>query len=249
VKRRQARRRNAASCGSPPKRRTGLRIAEARRLAAVSRRRLLVQEPWETGASRRASRRFTAAFVVIQVRASGAEDRRRAAGRSRDPPPRRRPPGECRPRLETAAVAEREGSSPRSRPVPRVAPWHQFLIARLAMLLAQRSPPAQWRTKGPKGRLSRRRPGVLAGKAAAQGNRPSAPSSAPPDDASRGQKVRTRMRDAREMGISWRAGFCQQARTASRISELASERSESSHEDIPICGGCRLLFTLSPRER
>jgi hypothetical protein len=188
VKRRQARRRNAASMA----RRRGDRPDSGSPKPAGSRLppsgRLLMQEPWETGASRRASRRFTAAFIVIRVRASGAEDRRRG-GRQKpcSAPPRTWSPGECRPRLETTAVAGRWVS-----PVPSDAagrPTAPVPIARLAMLLAQRSPPALWRTMGPKGRLSRRRPGVSAGKAAAQRNRPSAPSSTPPEDASRGQKV------------------------------------------------------------
>jgi hypothetical protein len=79
VKRRQARRRNAASWPRELPRGTGLRIAEARRLASASLRwgSRLYGNLGATDASRRASRRFTAAFVVIRVRASGAEDRRR----------------------------------------------------------------------------------------------------------------------------------------------------------------------------
>jgi hypothetical protein len=192
VKRRQARRRNAASNG-PARlaRRTGLRIAEARRLAAASLRPAPPEgnhgRQARAGAPHGASpRHLSSSGSALAGRRTGGG----AAGRSRDP---RLPGHGLRGNAAPVWKPRRCGTWGLIAPVPSggrgCAPSRRFLIARLAMLLAQRSPPAQWRTKGPKGRVSRRRPCALAGKAATQGNRPSAPSPAPPDDASRGQKV------------------------------------------------------------
>jgi hypothetical protein len=92
-------------------------------------------------------------------------------------------------------------------PAERVAPTRRSRSPASSELLAQRSPPARMRPRGPKGRCSRRRPRVTAGEAAARENRPSAPSPAPPDDASTRTEGAGSMRQVPRMGRRARADF------------------------------------------
>jgi len=117
-------------------------------------------------ASRRASRRFTAAFVVIRAARPGRAGRKGGAKKPRLPPgptdgeglgSRRSVPG---------------GSAVARLPAPGEANAPPVLLARLAMLLAQRSPPARQRLRGPKGRCSRRRPRARAGDPRRDGTAP-----------------------------------------------------------------------------
>ncbi|PTM61256.1 hypothetical protein C8P69_102643 [Phreatobacter oligotrophus] len=121
-------------------------------------------------ASRRASRRFTAAFVVIRAARPGRAVQEGGASEPWARPCRLpgRPTGEAwapdGPCRTDKAVAR--------LPAPGEADAPPVLLARLAMLLAQRSPPARQRLRGPKGRCSRRRPRARAGDPRRDGTAP-----------------------------------------------------------------------------
>ncbi len=69
------------------------------------------------------------------------------------------------------SVPDGQGGCPPPRPRRGRKP-PPVLLARLAMLLAQRSPPARQRLRGPKGRCSRRRPRARAGDPRRDGTAP-----------------------------------------------------------------------------